>query len=271
MDRTGAAGSHIVGWKVDGSLQAGSSARSLSLGVQRCYFGLQNSGPTTGEIYLDDVAWNDETGSFQNDYPGDGKIIYMRPNAAGDNTDWTPSAGSNYQNVDEATPNDATDYNSSTTLNQIDDFELEAAPSEIGSSDTINAIGVGVRFAATASSSNPSFVVRIKSTSGGTVEESAAITPASTSYQTNAFATNAMYHPLVIYDLPGASTTAWTKADLDTTQIGYRISVDNTNTVRISAIWLVVDFTTVIETLTVDKWHPPVNLPPSQRVNVIGY
>jgi hypothetical protein len=45
----------------------------------------------------------------------------------------------------------------------------------------------------------------------------------------------------VLVDLPGASSTAWTKAALDATGIGARISVDDTDVLRISAIWLAVD------------------------------
>lgn len=43
---------------------------------------------------------------------------------AGANADWTPSTGSNYQNVDEVNANDDTDYNSSLTVNQVDTFAV---------------------------------------------------------------------------------------------------------------------------------------------------
>ena len=44
-------------------------------------------------------------------------------NAAGNSTQWTPSAGSNYQNVDNSAW-DAATYNSSTTNNHRDDYNL---------------------------------------------------------------------------------------------------------------------------------------------------
>ena len=197
---------------------------------------------TTADVYMDDVAMNDNSGSFQNSWPGPGAIIHIYPNSSGDNAQWTPSAGSNYQNVDE-TPsfNDITDYNSSNTLNQIDDYNLAAAPAAIGSSDNINVVQVGVRHSGAGASANASFVLRIKASSGGTVEESAAITPPSTTWVTNA-TDNTLNYLLTLYDLPGASTTPWTKSDLDNAQIGVRLSTASTNAARVTSLWLLVDF-----------------------------
>jgi hypothetical protein len=58
---------------------------------------------------------------------------------------------------------------------------------------------------------------------------------------TNANA-NPRNYALTLYDLPGASTDSWTKATLDTAQIGVRHTVDNgTNAVNVSTLWLLVD------------------------------
>ena len=83
----------------------------------------------------------------------------------------------------------------------------------------------------------------IESTSGGTIEQSASITPAGTTWRTNTISGNPLTYPLTLYDLPGASTTPWTKADLDTTQIGYKLTTDATNLDQISTIWLSIDST----------------------------
>ncbi len=86
-------------------------------------------------------------------------------------------------------------------------------------------------------------------TNGNTLAEIvAAITPNSTSWFTNSNTVNVMFAPLTMYDLPGASTTAWTASDLDTAQIGYRISTGNTNNVRISTVWMSIDYTYVAPT-----------------------
>lgn len=55
------------------------------------------------------MVW-DASGSYMNGYIGPARIEVVRPNGAGTNTGFTPSAGSNYQCVDEATSNIDTDY-----------------------------------------------------------------------------------------------------------------------------------------------------------------
>ena len=194
----------------------------------------------SGDLFFDDVAINDSSGSFENSYPGSGKIIHLRPNAAGDNSDWT----NDYTYVDEVTPDDATTLVSSNTLDQIDDHNIEA-PSAIGDSDTINVVQVGVRFNGVGASANASFVLRVKASSGGTVEESAAITPSNATWVTNAAAAPRNYS-LTLYDLPGASTTPWTKEDLASAQIGVRLSATSTNAAQVSTLWLLVDSVPVI-------------------------
>jgi hypothetical protein len=242
----GGAGAHIVKARVDGVEFAAATNRSLSAGVMALAVGANLGGEASGsgELYFDDIAINDGNGSFQNSYPGEGEIIYLRPSAAGDNNAWTrggTDSGANWSQVDEVTPNDVTDYVESNTSGQIDDYNLEATPAAMDSDDVINCVQVGVRFALSGSTgSDPNFVVRVKASASGTVEESGNFNPGSTTYLTNAIASPNNY-PLTLYDLPGASTTAWTKADLDTAQIGVRESTTDTDFVRVSAIWLLVD------------------------------
>lgn len=50
-------------------------------------------------------------GAPNNNFLGDCRVDTTFPNAAGNKSQWTPSAGSNYQNVDEDPANDDTDYN----------------------------------------------------------------------------------------------------------------------------------------------------------------
>lgn len=72
---------------------------------------------------IDDLYICDTTGSApQNDFLGDVRVQAILPTGAGNYTQWTPSAGSNYQNVDENPTTDDTDYNSSSTANQKDTF-----------------------------------------------------------------------------------------------------------------------------------------------------
>ncbi len=59
---------------------------------------------------FDDLYCLDGSGSINNDILGNMRVTTLRPNGAGDSTQFTPSAGSNYQCVDEAVLNDGTDY-----------------------------------------------------------------------------------------------------------------------------------------------------------------
>lgn len=204
----------------------------------------------TGTYYHDDMAINDGTGSFQNSWPGAGEIIHLRPNAAGDNTAWNEGVGSTYAEVDEVTPDDGTTFIGDNDANVISDFNIDATPAALASDDTINCVHVGVRYQVVITGAPAEFVLRIKAAASGTVEESAAIVPNSTSWGTNANAVPRNY-PLTLYDLPGASTTAWTKADLDTTQIGVRVSTANTWRAQVSTLWLLVDHTPTTVTSSV--------------------
>jgi hypothetical protein len=201
------------------------------------------SNSSARDLWFDDVAINDDSGSFQNSWPGEGKIIHLRPNAAGDTSEWTDGGFTNtYADVDEVTPNDATDSLDTHSGPSIThEFNIDS-PTAIRSLDTINCVSVGVRHRTDASSTTAAFAVRIKAAASGTVESSANIVPNSTTWDTNASAGPYNY-PLTLYDLPGGSTAAWTKADLETTQIGVESTVDDGLTdVEVSTLWLLVDY-----------------------------
>lgn len=71
---------------------------------------------------FDDVYILDTTGATNNDFLGDVQVRAIFPTGAGNYTQWTPSAGSNWQNVDDNPPNDDTDYNSESTAADKDSF-----------------------------------------------------------------------------------------------------------------------------------------------------
>lgn len=187
------------------------------------------------DFYVDDVAVNDSTGSFQNSWPGIGKIIHLQPDSSGDVEDWGP-----YTNIAEVTPDDASTKNSSNTLNQESLYNLSA--SGLTALDTVNVVAVGVRFNGAGASANAGFKLEIEASASGTIEQSAEITPTDTTWVTNASAAPRNY-ALVLYDLPGGSTTAWTNTDLDAAQTGFKLTTASTNEVQISTVWLLVDYT----------------------------
>lgn len=78
--------------------------------------GVINTIKIFGKAYFDDF-WSDDS-----EYLGDCRIECLFPSAAGDTTAWTPSAGANYECVDEAAPDSDTSYVSSSTADQVDTY-----------------------------------------------------------------------------------------------------------------------------------------------------
>jgi hypothetical protein len=250
-DRTPAAGSQVVRGYIDGTEFAGSAARSLSVATTYliCGGNLGLEAQTTGDWYIDDVAINDNAGSFQNSLPGEGEIIHLRPDAAGDLATWArggTDSGSNFGQVDENPPTDATDFVLENTTNAdpalcSDMYNLDATPAAMDSDDVINVVQIGFRCAVdNATGADPDMVLRIEASSGGTVEESAAIDVNNTAWRTNNNG-SILNYLFTLYDLPGASTTGWTKADLDAAQAGLRLSVTDTHNAQVTAEWVLVD------------------------------
>lgn len=248
-DRSGSAGAHVVEARLNLTVFATSSTRDISTGIQSILMGanLADEAQTAGDWYFDDYVLNNATGSFINTYIGICNIKHLKPNGDGDNHDWLKSGGgagdaNNYQEVDEITPDDSTTYLKATAQNAIDDYNIEA--SGLGLQDAILAVAVSVRMRLDAATGglDGDFTTRIKASSGGTVEELAAgnYIPNSTSWRTNNRSVGS--NPkLILYDLPGASTTKWRSTDLETTQIGIKqLIASAVDAIGVSQIYLQV-------------------------------
>lgn len=87
-------------------------------------------------IDYDDLAvWN-TAGSANNDWLGDCRIFTQLPDGAGNYSQWTPSAGSNPQNVDETPADDDTTYNSASAAGSLDSYTFP----DISGSGAIKAV-----------------------------------------------------------------------------------------------------------------------------------
>jgi hypothetical protein len=246
-DTTQATGSRIIEGRLNGTVFATSNTKSQASSFAFAVGGnLLLETQTQGEWFFDDVAVNDGSGSFQNSYPGSGKIIHLLPNASGDANTFstqvggTSGASNNYTRVNEVPPNDATSYNGSNTLNTEDSFNCQ--DSGIGSSDTVNVVAVGARFRNNVADTTTAIKFRLKKESGGTVIESANIVPNTTAWNTNGTADPRNF-PIITHTDPDNS--AWTKSTLDSLQIGYKIAVGGTNRIDVTNIWASVDYTPI--------------------------
>lgn len=198
------------------------------------------NSPTSGSVYFDDVALNTTSGSDQNSWCGHGRIIHLHVDSAGDQAQWTPSAGSNYQNVDEVPQDGTTTKNTSSTLNQEDLFNVEATPSLMTLNDTIKVVCVGGQHAnITGADATTAFKYEVEKTTGGTISQSAAIIPNSTTYRTNDAQSCGLY-PIVLYADPDAA--AWTPAKLGTMQVGYKLTATNVRAIGVSTVYASVEY-----------------------------
>ncbi len=243
----GGAGAHLLEAKLDGTVFATASNRSLSANLITFHFGanLNAEAQTTGAWYFDDIAINDGTGSFQNDYPGEGEIIILRP--TGDSSvQWSrggADSGANWSQLEELPPNDATDYVQSNTLDQIDLYTLGDTPAAMDTGDTINCVMPGVRFAVdNATGSDPDITIGLSVS--GNADECSAIDVNSVSYFSNHNAGVMINYPALAnnsnYEVPGTNT-AWTKSDLDSALYRLREAATDTHFARVSAVWVYVD------------------------------
>ena len=81
-----------------------------------------NTSPALDDFYLLNTS-----GQYNSDFLGDVHIDIYYPVASGSYTQWTPSAGSNWQTVDEI-PADTSDYNYTSTSGAIDTFTFSSLP-----------------------------------------------------------------------------------------------------------------------------------------------
>ncbi len=199
---------------------------------------------STYDFFLDDIAINDNSGSFQNSYPGSGKCILLHPNAAGDTTQWTIGgsvpAATNWQSVNENPPDDAVTFVSDLVLNNVDMYNV--TNSGLAAGDTINVVQVGARFNnSNSADATSAFKLQIEKTASGTITQSAAITPNSTSWRTNVAGGAQSNYPLTLYQDPDASN--WTPTTINSMQIGMTGSLIGVRAIQITNIWAYVDYT----------------------------
>ncbi|MEQ7008473.1 hypothetical protein ABN028_20065 [Actinopolymorpha sp. B17G11] len=218
-------------------------------------WGVQHN--VTCDLHVDDCAINDASGTFQNSWPGNGRIVHLVPNGVGDSNTWQKSDGTagtstNWQQVDEVIPDDNTTHLKRTSVQPLDDYQLlNASAAGIPTGSAVNLVAVGVRGAAgsggTAASTARDVLLRVKGQSGGTVLASAASTNRLNSDgAAGNYVTHTTVHPrtykVVAYQNP-QNSAAWTLSTLDSAQIGVQAQVSGTTEIRVSSMWALVDYT----------------------------
>lgn len=136
-------------------------------GGHLAYFGVITAATT--DIYFDDLAVNDTTGTAQTGLPGAGQIVHLKPNAVGDNfgfataTGGTAGAVNNFTRVSETTPDDTTTYNNTTATGTTttDDFNVtDTATAGMPYGSMVTLVQVGQR-AGSSATTTASIVTRL--------------------------------------------------------------------------------------------------------------
>lgn len=254
----GGTGTATLDGRLDGSSFASSTSATVS-NFDALYFGAPNAA-NSFDGFWDDIAINDTSGSDQNSWAGSGKVIVLTPNASGDansfatRTGGTAGASNNYTRVDEVAPNDATDFNGSSTLNEEDLFNM--SDSGIASSDVVKVVHVDIRFRNGTADATAAIKAEVEKTASGTKTQSSAIVPNSTTWKSNS-TTTGVGHTLTTYQDPDAA--AWTLTTLDSMQAGYKLTTapgTAGRTIDVTKVWATVDYNpSLTKTLTETVTH----------------
>lgn len=226
IDDTGGAGATIIEARLNESVFATASnitefTNSGMPNGQMLIGNLSIQPPTTSVFYFDDIVITDASGSFMTGYPGAIKLLRMTPNAAGDvntfatQTGGTAGAGNNFTRVDETTPDGASTFNGSSTLNQEDLFSTPDPA--VQSYDTVNFVQVLGNFRNSTADATATAKLEIEKAGSGTKAQGGAITPNSTTFKTTTPAQS-----LIAYQDPDGGV--WTNLTLASSQLGYKLT-----------------------------------------------
>lgn len=158
------------------------------------------------ETYIDDLYICDTSGSEANNFLGDVRIEYVTTSGAGATTNFTPSAGSNYQCVDDNPANDETDYVSSSAPGDKDTYAMGNLSSTAGAIVAVCVVSTDRKD--DAGTRTHSHRVRLS----GTESAGTAFSP-TTSY---------VVHQSIFHTKPGGGV--WTISDVNSVEAGAELT-----------------------------------------------
>ncbi len=233
-------GSDTVELKINGTVVATSSSRSLSVAPNAFYVGgnLRSEVQTQGIWYFDDLAINDGTGTYQKTYPGEGIVEYYFP-FSDYSTTWKIGVGrdnpdgDNYKYVSN-NPLSDTEYVGSSTSNQYDLYEI--SPNTISNLDVVSVIQVSSRWRNNVATGGTLTVAQILELPSREVA-SANTTLNSNVWNTNSSSTSGggMFPRVTVYQRSAS--------DVGYMRIGVKlVNGSSANYIEMSAIWAVVEY-----------------------------
>jgi hypothetical protein len=178
---------------------ANSSANQLYLG----HYTVTSAGNIW---YYDDLYVCNTSGSVNNDFLGDVRVETLYPSGAGNTTQFTPSAGSNYQCVDDADPDDDTTYVESGTVGHVDTYafdDLSASPTSVFGIQT---------------------VIMARKTDGGSRTATPVVRSGGTDYDGTTFGLADTYtcdHQ--VWENDPDTAAAWTESGINAAEFGFEV------------------------------------------------
>ncbi len=115
--------------KINNTLDIDYSGDTGSGTFDKVYFGGYGVKKAGGSCWYDDIGINDTSEGVDDSWCGDGRIIAIKPNANGDQSDLVNEGGDsvdNYQSVDDIPKDDDTTYVESDIADDYDLYNLEA-------------------------------------------------------------------------------------------------------------------------------------------------
>jgi MYXO-CTERM domain-containing protein len=218
---------------------------TLPAGISTFFLGSEG-GAGTWAFDVDDVAINDDTGTFQNSWPGPGRVVLVGP-ASDVATGWTASvAGPNFHNVDDepGTPDDDATYNHTIGSTAQDSFQLTPVSSQAPPNQAPVLAQVFARAGSDSSGINSSILLQWWDAQGTMFEG----LPFDTTV--NGYRIGKPSELLVV------NLSASTLQDVDLSRIGYVAAPDPTALKKVTALWANVELHDAPATLP-DGGTPP--------------
>ena len=221
-------------FRVNGSSQGTlANEDTLPTNIQQFRFGCLST-VTAADLYWDDIAINDATGSFSNSWPGDFKTAMVVPASDASVTWEDETAGAaTYANINSLPAAvDDVNYNvEAVNLSSVDRFGISTIPAEVPSSATMSLLHVMARIGSN-QTSTASGNIRVWDEGGSSTDGD------TFNCNLNGWKTATSSDAAARYGYP-ANVSAKTKANVQSYNIGYINTTDvATRERRISEMWV---------------------------------
>lgn len=160
--------------------------------------------------WLDDIYILDTTGSKNNDFLGDIRVDSIYPNGAGNYTQLTPSAGNNYECIDE-TNFDSSDYVEGANAGEKDSYTYGSVPTDL---DDLAIYGIQLRNQAIRTAESDNIKIKGFLRNGSTDYEESTAQSLDDIYKSKS----------VIWEDDPSDSGDWTKAKINACEFGMEVN-----------------------------------------------